>query len=130
MDNQFKWFCNNMPEKFVFQHNGETYEIPAGSRQLMLAEVAEHGVKRSFALSDPIIDEDGTVVSAGNAVIQRCTWENADMSSPIGMQAPIVIEESKDDSTTLASLSIDPSKPLRPRGRPRRVENANTASGF
>lgn len=128
MDGEFKWLCNPTNEDFVFQYDSRVYEVPRMSKRLFPADVTEHGLKRSFYLTDPEFDNDGNVTKTGNDVAKRCYTEEANTMSGIKFQEPIIIEVSKDTVEDVKLLSVDPNKPLKKRGRPPYAKSENTAS--
>lgn len=113
MSSEFKWLVNPSDKDFEFQHDSKIYEVPARSQKLMLAGAADHGMKRSFYLTDPQFKEDGTIASGGNDVMRRCEVRDADVVNQVGFNQPIMVEKSKDDVSDVVSLSIDPSKPIK-----------------
>lgn len=110
---EFKWLCNPSDRAFDFQYDSICYQVPALQKQLLLKEVAEHGEKRSISLSDPTFDAEGNVVSSGNDVVRWCYTQDADISSAINYQEPIILEISKDHIENVAELSVDPTKPIK-----------------
>jgi hypothetical protein len=113
MVSEFKWLCNPTKKHFRFQFDSVEYEVPAGSRKLFPATVAAHGLKASYGLSDPVISEEGDVISVGNDVYRSCHMEDADVMNPIGYSEPVIVEKSRDTASDAVALSVDPEKPLK-----------------
>ncbi len=123
MNTEFKYLCNPMDKDFSFQFDSMEYTVPAKKRKLFTKEVADHGEKRSYYLSDPVIGEDGEVISAGNDVIKRCYTQEADVENPIGYSEPVLVERNKEQFSDAASLSVSPEKPLGGRRRAKKIQN-------
>jgi hypothetical protein len=113
VSNDFKWLCNPTNKDFIFQFDSVEYGVPAQSRKLLPSHIASHGYRASLGLSDPKFAEDGSVSSPGNDVYRRCFMEDADVMNPIGFSEPVIIEKTRDTAVDVASLSIDPAKPLK-----------------
>ena len=129
MDGEFKWLCNPTKKDFVFQYDSRIYEVPRMSKRLFPADVTEHGLKRSFYLTDPEFDNEGNVVKTGNDVVKMCYTEEANTMSGIKFQEPIIVEASRDSVDDAQSLSVDPTKPLnKKRGRPPYASQQNAES--
>ena len=128
MNTEFKYLCNPMDKDFSFQFDSVEYTVPAKKRKLFTKEVAEHGEKRSYCLSDPVIGEDGEVISAGNDVIKRCFTQEADVENPIGYSEPVLVEKSKDLVSDAVSLSVSPDKPLGGRRKLRKMQTRTNQS--
>jgi len=125
---EFKWLVNPGDKEFLFQHNGTQYVVPAKSRKLLMSEVADHGAKRSYSLTDPVIDESGAILKTGNDVIQKCFAQEADVVDPVEYHEPILIEKSKDKATDVYNLSVTPKNPLMvPKKKANNEKNADIA---
>lgn len=122
MNTEFKYLNNPTSKDFSFQFDSLEYVVPAKTRKLMLAHVADHGEKRSYGLTDPELDEDGNVLNSGNDVYKRCYAEDANVENQIGYSEAIIVERSKDSAADAVSLSVDPSKPLGKRVRGRKMQ--------
>jgi len=131
MTSEFEWLCNPLKEDFHFQFDSVEYVVPALSRKLYPTDVAQHGLRRSYCLTDPVIDpQTNEVKSQGNDVMRRCYIEAADVLNPIGYSEPVVIERSKDKVSDVLSLSVDAEKPLGKRGRPKKVQTEIIQAGI
>jgi len=113
MSSEFKWLENPTKKVHRFQFDSTEYEIPPMSRKLLPSVVASHGLKASYGLTDPVISEDGDVVSTGNDVYVSCRLKDADVMSTIGYSEPVVVEKSRDSASDVVALSVDPEKPLK-----------------
>lgn len=112
---EFKWLNNPTEKKFIFQHNSQIFEVPAKNRRLFPAHIADHGMKRSYGLTDPVYDENGDILDSGNDVFKTCYVEEADVMNPIGTQEPMIVERDKNKVNDLAKLAIDPMNIPRPK---------------
>lgn len=96
MGDEFKYLVNPTRVAHSFQHNGHEYVVPPLSKRLLLAEVADHGEKRSYRLTDPTFDGEGALVSAGNAIVKTCHTTPADVVSQVEVSEPILVQNSPD----------------------------------
>jgi len=102
----FKWLSNLTKKNFVFQFNGDVFEVPAGKKRLFPRDVAEHGERRSYQLTDPVIDADGNVIEEGNNVIQNAISSEAEIESPTGTTGPILLQKNHDNSPISISSTV------------------------
>lgn len=110
MSSEFKYLVNPTDKTFEFQYNSHIYDVPAKSRKLFLKEVADHGEKRSYVLTDPEFDADGNVISVGNDILKYCYTEEANTVNPVGQSEPILVERSKETVGSTEDLLLDKSK--------------------
>jgi len=103
---EFKWLSNLTGKDFIFQFDGNVYEVPAGKKRLFPKEVAEHGERRSYQLTDPVIDGEGNVLDEGNNVIQNAISSEAEIESPTGKTGPILLQQYKDTSPIAVSSTV------------------------
>lgn len=124
----FKWLSNLTDKNFIFQFDGNVYEVPAGKKRLFPKDVADHGERRSFALTDPIIDGSGNVLDEGNNIIQTAITVDADIESPSGQLGPILVQKSKgpiEISSTISNLVKSRSEQiLKTKGKRKNLEES------
>jgi hypothetical protein len=109
MDMQFKYLVNPNPKPFVFQHDGNIYEVPPQSRKLYPKEVAEHGFKRSRYATDAVVNSEGTVLDKGNDIYALCRLEDAETTFQVEKAEPILLDKNRYEKMDLAiAVSSDP----------------------
>ena len=114
----FKYLRNPTDTKLTFQYDSEIFEVEPFSKVLLPAHIADHGERRSFMLTDPQWDEEGNLVSSGNAVIKIADTEPAVVKMQVGAQQPILFKESPDPVGLDASaISVSTEKTLQPTRR-------------